>query len=105
MRFSLVARSELARSNLPGVTISGTMASLAGSKKTPAVAIAKLSANTARQRTRGDQGNGQHEDRPEDIDCDHEPALVEPVDQDTRKGSEQDVGETVEREHGACAKG
>ena len=56
MRFSLVEKRELARSNLPGVTISGSMASLAGSKKTPAVAIAKLSANTAgseRVATRG----------------------------------------------------
>ena len=42
-----VERSELARSSLPGVTISGRMASLAGSKKTPAVAIAKLSTYTA----------------------------------------------------------
>ena len=47
VRFSLVENSELARSSLPGVTISGSTASLAGSKKTPAVAIAKLSANTA----------------------------------------------------------
>ena len=47
VRFSLVERSELARSSLPGVTISGRMASLAGSKKTPAVAIAKLSTYTA----------------------------------------------------------
>ena len=47
VRFSLVEKSELARSSLPGVTISGSMASLAGSKKTPAVAIAKLSTNTA----------------------------------------------------------
>ena len=47
VRFSLVAKRELARSNLPGATISGSMASLAGSKKTPPVAIAKLSANTA----------------------------------------------------------
>ena len=47
VRFSLVEKSELARSSLPGVTISGRMASLAGSKKTPAVAIAKLSTYTA----------------------------------------------------------
>ena len=47
VRFSPVDSSELARSSRPGWTISGSIASLAGSKKTPAEAIAKLSTNTA----------------------------------------------------------
>ena len=47
VRFSPVESSEFARSSRPGDTISGRMASLAGSKNTAAVEIAKLSTKTA----------------------------------------------------------
>ena len=69
------------------------MASLAGSKKTPAVAIAKLSTNTAGSERVATKGTASDEDRAEQVDGDHEPALVEPVDDDAGKGAEEHVGE------------
>ena len=94
-------RSELARSSLPGVTISGSMASLAGLEEHPGRGDREAEHEHGRQRARGDQGHGGDERRRGPGRRDHEPALVEPVDDDAGECSEEHVGEGVQREHRA----
>ena len=57
--------------------MSGTMASLQGSKNTAALAIAKLSRNTAGQRkVRRDHRHEEHEPHAQQVGDDHHGALV-----------------------------